>query len=368
MKKNKAETKAILTLSCGFCHKEFNRLKCRTKGRQVLFCSSECHLKFLQANTKTSICPVCKKEIKRKFSEAKDIEISCCSRACRGEFLKTHYTGTNNPNYKHSPLELILTNRLKGAKTRAEEKKLPFNLTVEYLLKLFNEQGGQCYYSGLPLEVMSKYWDGEADLNVMSIDRVKPELGYVEGNVVFCCNGINKLKGGHPVGGVYEFLNYLVANVQEKCFVKVKKFSESAREPLRANIGDVGYDLYVDRVENLDDNRIKVYYGIGVQAASGWYFELAPRSSIHKWGLVMANGFGIIDNGYQGELASVFYKLDNFVEPKAGERITQLIPHRYAIAQFEVVKDFDTKSERGENGFGSTGKTDFNIQTVSKAI
>ena len=69
----------------------------------------------------------------------------------------------------------------------------------------------------------------------------------------------------------------------------------------------------------------------------------------------MANGFGIIDNGYQGELSSVFYKLDNFTEPKPGERLTQLISHRYAIAKFELVNDFDIKSQRGDGGFGSTG-------------
>lgn len=176
----------------------------------------------------------------------------------------------------------------------------------------------------------------------------------MKGNIVLCCNGINKLKGSATVEDFYDFLHFVVAKNNESCKVNVKKLSETAKVPTRINIGDVGYDLFVDKWEELGDGTIKIYTGIAISPQIGWYFELVPRSSIYKKGMCLANSIGIIDNGYQGEICAIFLKTREYKEPIIGERLLQIIPHRYTIVEINEVDSFE-ESDRSSDGFGSTG-------------
>ena len=141
---------------------------------------------------------------------------------------------------------------------------------------------------------------------------------------------------------------------REKINIKVKPLTPSAKIPERTHYNDAGYDIYVDRFEDFGQY-IKVYSGISVQVDIGWYLQLVARSSIYKKGLALANGIGIIDNGYRGEIIGIFYKMNNFDKIEVGERLMQLIPARYYVPDVIEVSELDI-SDRGDGGFGSSGK------------
>ena len=88
---------------------------------------------------------------------------------------------------------------------------------------------------------------------------------------------------------------------------------------------------------------------------------ILPRSGLgHKHGIVLGNLVGLIDSDYQGQLMVSCWNRSQtafVIEPL--ERIAQLVLVPVVQAAFRVVDDFDTSSEasqRGEGGFGSTGK------------
>ncbi|MDK4575718.1 dUTP diphosphatase [Kingella kingae] len=84
---------------------------------------------------------------------------------------------------------------------------------------------------------------------------------------------------------------------------------------------------------------------------------LLPRSGLgHKHGIVLGNLVGLIDSDYQGELmVSVWNRSSNPFTIEPFERIAQMVIVPVVQAAFELVDDF-VASERGERGFGSTGR------------
>ena len=84
---------------------------------------------------------------------------------------------------------------------------------------------------------------------------------------------------------------------------------------------------------------------------------LLPRSGLgHKHGIVLGNLVGLIDSDYQGELmVSVWNRSSNPFTIEPFERIAQMVIVPVVQAAFELVDDF-VASERGEAGFGSTGR------------
>ncbi len=125
--------------------------------------------------------------------------------------------------------------------------------------------------------------------------------------------------------------------------------------PSKAAISDSGFDLTL--VERAHRHGAVEFFrtGIKVQPAFGWYFDLVPRSSIAKTGYMLANGIGIIDRGYTGEILVPLIKVDQAAtELKLPIRLVQIIPRQIIAAELVEVGDFDETS-RGAGGFGSTG-------------
>ncbi len=84
---------------------------------------------------------------------------------------------------------------------------------------------------------------------------------------------------------------------------------------------------------------------------------LLPRSGLgHKHGIVLGNLVGLIDSDYQGQLMVSCWNRSNSnftVEP--GERIAQMVLVPVVQADFDIVDEF-SDSDRGEGGFGSSGR------------
>ena len=90
---------------------------------------------------------------------------------------------------------------------------------------------------------------------------------------------------------------------------------------------------------------------------TGYAAMLLPRSGLgHKHGIVLGNLVGLIDSDYQGQLmVSVWNRGSVAFTVDVGERISQMVIVPVMQPEFNIVDDFE-QSDRGEGGFGSTGK------------
>jgi dUTP pyrophosphatase len=133
------------------------------------------------------------------------------------------------------------------------------------------------------------------------------------------------------------------------------------RLPAYATPGSAGLDLRacLDAPVTLEPNAWQlVGTGIAIHLADPGYAALIlPRSGLgHKHGIVLGNLVGLIDSDYQGELkVSAWNRSGTPFVLQPMERLAQLVIVPVAQARFRVVDEFPP-SERGEGGYGSTGK------------
>jgi dUTP pyrophosphatase len=139
--------------------------------------------------------------------------------------------------------------------------------------------------------------------------------------------------------------------------VKIKKLNENAVIPSYAKTGDAGMDLVATRI--ISNTTFDVSYGtdLAMEIPNGFVGLVFPRSSIRKYELVLSNSVGVIDSGYRGELQATFKKengLDSLAY-KVGDRIAQIMIIPHPPIEFNEVDEL-SDTERGDGGFGSTGK------------
>ena len=126
--------------------------------------------------------------------------------------------------------------------------------------------------------------------------------------------------------------------------------------PKYSRTGDAGMDLVATSYEYDNSKDCHVYgTGIGVEIPVGYVGLLFPRSSITKYDLRLANSVGVIDSNYRGEIICKF-KEHHYFEFKfdVGDKIAQLLIVPYPTIEPEW-KDALSKTNRGEQGFGSSG-------------
>jgi len=130
--------------------------------------------------------------------------------------------------------------------------------------------------------------------------------------------------------------------------------------PAYARAGDAGIDLLAreDLVLEPRGGRGLVPTGIAIALPEGFAGFVQPRSGLAvKHGVTCLNTPGLIDSGYRGELKVCLINHDP-VEPfqvRRGERIAQLVVQAVETVRFVEVDALD-ESERGEQGFGSSGR------------
>ncbi|KRD26855.1 deoxyuridine 5'-triphosphate nucleotidohydrolase [Acidovorax sp. Root267] len=146
-----------------------------------------------------------------------------------------------------------------------------------------------------------------------------------------------------------------------KIDVKILDSRMADQLPTYATPGSAGLDLRacLDAPLTLQPNGWQlVPTGIAVYLKDPGYAALIlPRSGLgHKHGIVLGNLVGLIDSDYQGQLmVSAWNRSGTAFTLEPMERLAQLVIVPVVQAQFNVVTEF-AATERGEGGYGSTGK------------
>ncbi|MDX2321530.1 dUTP diphosphatase [Moritella marina ATCC 15381] len=131
--------------------------------------------------------------------------------------------------------------------------------------------------------------------------------------------------------------------------------------PSYATPGSAGLDLRACLAQPLTVNPGETHLiptGIAIHIADPTMAAtILPRSGLgHKHGIVLGNLVGLIDSDYQGELMiSCWNRGQDSFSIQPGDRIAQMMIVPVIQAQLTIVEEFDS-SERGEGGFGHSGK------------
>lgn len=160
--------------------------------------------------------------------------------------------------------------------------------------------------------------------------------------------------------------------LNEQCFKIEVKVETDGRMPLKAHQTDAGFDLYATQDVVIYPGQVQKHpLNIRLKLPQGTWAEIASKSGLGSQGLLVYAG--VIDESYRGiphvvmSNINLIEKIDEEGFPlmrtnpliiKKGEKLAQLIMHPYSPNFYlEQVDQLDTNTERGEGGFGSSGKT-----------
>ena len=144
--------------------------------------------------------------------------------------------------------------------------------------------------------------------------------------------------------------------------VQIKRCRDAAQSPHYETLGSAGLDLRacIDQSITLQPGATDLLpTGLAIYLEDPSYAAMIlPRSGLgHKHGIVLGNLIGLIDSDYQGELMiSCWNRSDTAFEIQPLDRIAQLVIVPVLQADFVWVDEF-AASDRGDKGFGSTGRS-----------
>lgn len=142
--------------------------------------------------------------------------------------------------------------------------------------------------------------------------------------------------------------------------IKIKKLNEKARIPFHGSAAAAGYDAFAcidEPIKLAPHETVKIPTGIAVAISEGYWMGVYARSGLAtKEGLRPANCTGVIESDYRGEVIVALHndsEKDRIIQPE--ERIAQLVVSPLVLWDINEVSELD-ETERGADGFGSTGK------------
>ena len=129
---------------------------------------------------------------------------------------------------------------------------------------------------------------------------------------------------------------------------------EKAKMPTKAHDTDAGFDLYApkDFVVRCGGSAI-IDTGVHIEIPKGYVGFLKSKSGLNvKYGI---NGEGVIDAGYTGPIVAKLYNREKTLHFKEGQKIIQIVFLPIPEVELELTDSFE-ETDRGNNGFGSSGK------------
>lgn len=154
--------------------------------------------------------------------------------------------------------------------------------------------------------------------------------------------------------------NYIISVVEEEFFspdeakLKIQKLSDIAIIPIKGTKLAAGFDLYsIDAITIPPQSRVLVNIGLSIKTPDDTYGRIAPRSGMALKGIDV--GGGVIDQDYTGPLKVILINNnDDEFKVVEGMKVAQLICEKICYPEIQIVDKLDS-TERGSNGFGSTG-------------
>ena len=142
--------------------------------------------------------------------------------------------------------------------------------------------------------------------------------------------------------------------------VNIKKLNEKATIPTYGSEFSAGADLYAltdTPITIAPHQTVLVHTGVAMEIPTGYVGLVFARSGLAtKRALAPANKVGVIDSDYRGEIMVALHNhSDEAKTIENGERIAQIVLVPYLAAEFDEVDEL-SDTERGEGGFGSTGR------------
>jgi dUTP pyrophosphatase len=140
--------------------------------------------------------------------------------------------------------------------------------------------------------------------------------------------------------------------------VRIKRFVKDINLPEYKTTGAAGFDLSSRECVEIGPHAIGyIPLNVVIEAPAGYVVLLVARSSLHKKGLMLANGLGVIDSDFCGDGDEYKAVCFNFTDQPAavekGDRIGQGVLIKYEKAEWDEVECME-KETRG--GFGTTGE------------
>ncbi len=138
------------------------------------------------------------------------------------------------------------------------------------------------------------------------------------------------------------------------------KLDEEASQPTQGTKSAAGWDLRaLNDTEVVKGSSTKIRTGLAVAIPEGWEGQIRSRSSLGAKGMIMPNGVGTIDSDYRGELMvlATWIGEGESIKLSKGERIAQMLIAPVPLTTYkEVSFDELSTTDRGEGGFGSSGR------------
>lgn len=230
-----------MTVICGTCGKELQRQPYQIQARKRHFCDRTCWARAPERKTAPRdaefyYCPRCDKDLPRadfiwEVAGGTPRRRGYCQQCSRESRKQYHAEHRDQAKSLHSAwrklsqarggddaLNWLFTRRLSAIRYRTRRVTgLPeCDLDGSYLVRLYHQQKGLCYYTGQQLIIAPR----QQLLETVSIDRLTPNLGYTRGNVVLCAYEVNTSKGSRTEAEFYVFCE------------KVLLFRQQRAEPL----------------------------------------------------------------------------------------------------------------------------------------
>jgi len=142
---------------------------------------------------------------------------------------------------------------------------------------------------------------------------------------------------------------------RSKKILYVKSLSDNAKLPARSTPGSAGYDLCSPEQTTIPaGGNALIEIKIALLIPKGYYGRIASRSSLALKNLLMVGG-GVVDRDYNGSIGVIMFNLgkEDYIVHKH-DRVAQIVFERIATPIVVEVQSLPD-TERGDNGFGSTG-------------
>lgn len=146
--------------------------------------------------------------------------------------------------------------------------------------------------------------------------------------------------------------------MNKSIITKVKKLNKEAKLPQYATSKDSGADLFAAEKVIINPGETKlVHTGIAIALPDGYEAQVRSKSGLAlKSEIFVLNSPGTVDNAYRGEVGVILHNIGTKEKIfEIGDKIAQMVIVPVEQSDFVEVDELD-ETDRGQGGFGSTGK------------